>query len=216
MSEEQVELITSAISGDRMSQEELFQEYWDLIENVVRSKGVSDSDVDDIVNTTLMMAFEELEDFHRRDDVPIVAAFEGWLKTIAGNRVIDAVRYQRAIKRGGGWNKLSSNSQMLSSAADVVAFLQEDDETASRIIARREAEACLADALQYLREISEEKNNFYYEAFRLRFIEGLTNEETAIELKCNEGQVRNWIRTARNILRERIGGLTQFHSFRGL
>ena len=213
--QEREELILTAVGGDRIAQEELFQDYWDLIESVVRSKGASDSDVDDIVNTTLMMAFEDLPKYRPSEDAPPVAAFEKWLKTIAGNRVIDAVRLRKAVKRGGGWVQLTEQSQILTTSADVFAFLGASSDTASRVVARQEAHQCLEDALEFLRRESDEKQRNYYDAFRLRFLEGLTNEETAGELDCTDGQVRNWLRTARALLQERLGSLTMFLSSRG-
>lgn len=207
-------IIRKAVGGDRLAQNELFQEYWDLIESIVRMKTNNDLELDDLINTTLMMAFEDLPHFTIPDEVPLVAAFEKWLKVIAGNRVIDAARYRKAAKRGGGWKRISNDARVLSTNADVLDFLSADSETASRILAREEAVGMLTDALEYLKQKCDKNDKAYYEVVRLKFLEGLTDEEVAEELDCSTGQVRNYVRTATKLLREELGSFTLFLSNR--
>ena len=207
-------LLKKAVAGDEFAQQELLEEYMPLIKACLRTlvgqdRVSSDEDIDDVASTTCMEVFQKLPDFELREGG--LAGFEVWLKRIAEHRLFDARDRGQALKRGGDWNQVTpTDAAVLESINDVIDLFAADPMTASRKMARNEARTALEAALQYLKEVSDEKNRDYYEAFRLHFIEGLTVLEVAAELGSTDGVVRNLLRTACNLLKTHLGSLSLY------
>ena len=216
-------LLRKALLKDVVAQDELLQEYWDFVEQHLRNEAASPNDtvkldIESVVQETFLQVFQELSDggfVPPSNEQEALPAFEGWLRRIAMNRLIDARRMSEADKRGGGWRQVTnSEDAVLTSSQDVLDYLAQDNLTASRIVARKEAKSALESALMFLKEISDVQDKQYYDAFRLRFVEGRSIQEVAEELTCTEGQVRNLLRTAQNRLREHLGSLSLYISSR--
>ena len=223
MSAVQERLLKKALSGDDVAQHELLQEYWDFVERHLRIEASSPNDmakldIESVVQETVWQVSQELCDggFVPPDiETEMLPAFEGWLRRIATNRLIDARRTAEADKRGGGWNQITNSEDvLLSSSQDVLDYLAQDSLTASRIVARNEAKSALESALLFLKEISDEQDKQYYDAFRLCFVEGQTICEAADALDLTTGQVGHLVRTAKDRLREHLGSLSLYLSSR--
>jgi len=207
-------LLKKAVAGDEFAQQELLDEYLPFIKMhlqklVGKDRVSSDEDLDDVASTTCMEVFQRLPDFEFREGG--VAGFEKWLQRIAEHRLFDARGRGNALKRGGGWNPATpSDAAVLESINDVIDLFAADPMTASRKVSRNEARTALEAALQYLKEVSNEKSRDYYEAFRLHFIEGKTVPEVVEELGATDGVVRNLLRTACNLLQAHLGSLSLY------
>ena len=95
--------LRAAQAGDREALERLFTRYRDRVLQVVsillaRRRTDLSWDEEDVVQDTLLEAFRSLEEFEPRS----AGAFLHWLSRLAENNLRDAVRRQRARKRGGG------------------------------------------------------------------------------------------------------------------
>lgn len=222
--EERLKLLKKSVAGDVMAQEELVQEYLDFVNRHLQhaSHTSADSvslDLEGVGNETLKQAFQGLTNGEFKlsaNPEECMAAFEGWLRRIATNRLIDARRAAEADKRGGGRQQITSTEDvLLSSSQDVLDYLALDELTASRIVAQKEAKQALEEAFEFLKQVSEETGNQYYAAFSLHFVEGLSIQATATSLGLSEGQVRHLLRTAKNRLQEHIGSLSLYLSRKG-
>ena len=54
--------------------------------------------IEDILQATFVEVWKNITTFERDDD----EALFGWMATIANNKLIDRIRSERAVKRGGG------------------------------------------------------------------------------------------------------------------
>lgn len=214
-------LLKKALSGDDIAQHELLQEYWGFVERHVRDKAAvrvdtSQLDIESVVQETLWQVSDELRNggfTPPADELETLPAFEGWLRRVTMNRLIDARRFADAEKRGGSWHQVTGTDDvLLSSSQDVLDYLAQDSLTASRIVAVKEARNAVESALMFLKEISDEQDRKYYDAFRLCFVEGHTVQEAADALGLTTGQVGHLVRTAKEKLREHLGSLSLYLS----
>lgn len=126
-------------------------------------------------------------------------AFFRWLTAIAKQRVLDELRKRDRLKRGGGRRRISHvRGAVAGSTMTLLDLIAVDSKTPTRSIARREAAAELNDALAELATP-------YREALRLRYIDGLSVEETARRLGRTAGAVQNLCWRALQKLREALG-----------
>ncbi len=100
-SESTIRLVHAAQSGQRAALDLLFERYLPRVRQVValrlgRSVRIL-GDVDDVVQDALMKAFRGLQGFEERSE----GTFCNWLSRCAEAAVVDAVRHERARKRGG-------------------------------------------------------------------------------------------------------------------
>ncbi len=96
-------LLQAAKDGSRSAADRLFARFMDPVTQIVSlrlGKRRADllPDVEDIVQETLMDALRSLRGFHDRGD----KAFLHWLVRLAEHNVLDALKRQRALKRGEG------------------------------------------------------------------------------------------------------------------
>ncbi len=92
-------LVTLAASGDRTAQNQLLAELWPLIAAVVRarlSEAVRAIGAEDITQEAAMRMLQRLPTYRGLDD----GAFAAWVRAIAESALLDALRRDRAVKRG--------------------------------------------------------------------------------------------------------------------
>lgn len=224
MSGDRERMLNKALGGDQLAQEELIQEYMDFVElHLQHEVGAAGSsakiDLEGVVNVTLLQVFQGLS--NGEFTAPTVAsevipAFEGWLRRVATNRLIDARRIAEADKRGGGRQQITNSDEaLLTSSQDVLDYLAQDSLTASRVVARNEAKHALEQAFLFLKEISDDLGKQYFDAFHMHVVEERTLDEIAAALGITEGQVRNLLRTAKKRLQEQLGSLSLYLSRKG-
>jgi RNA polymerase sigma-70 factor (ECF subfamily) len=190
-------LLLAAVAGDECALERLLLERYDSLRAYLAPR-IPDSlrgliDADDILQQTFVEAFRDVSRFQPRS----LDAFAGWLKTIAEHRLLDAIKHQRRKKRGGDVKRVEASREQ-SSAVNLLAELEADGLTPSRVIAADEATALLQVNMARLPQQ-------YGDALRLRYLEGLNDEEAAARLGQSPDAVRGLCFRAKKKLREAMG-----------
>jgi RNA polymerase sigma-70 factor (ECF subfamily) len=142
-------LIQAAQTGDRDAEQELFARYLDRVRQIVGlrmgRKASELTELDDIVQETLLDAFVSLDRFEAKSE----GAFLNWLATLAENNVRDQVRRSQALKRGGGQVQPSGGSSVLHASA-FAGF----EATPSQVAVGHELQTRIEEALLALPERS--------------------------------------------------------------
>lgn len=154
--------------------------------------------VDDVLQHALVAAFLAIQDCAFADD----AALAGWLRRLADNSLIDAVRELEAAKRGGDRRRITNEipeqrfesflGQILSAGGSA---------TPSQSMARGETSALLR---QMLRRLPDE----YRMAVEMHDLEGKSIAEIAARMERSEGSVHMLRLRAHRRLREIMAGQT--------
>jgi RNA polymerase sigma-70 factor (ECF subfamily) len=148
----------------------------------------------DVLQDTYFEAFRRLADFRTEGTD---SAYR-WLVTIARNRVIDLVRMKRALKRGGGEgagrNVLQDGAFGEDSVVAMLAELAVYRRTPSRSAVLHELMAAIESAVERLPET-------YREVIRLRYLEGLSIEETSERMARTAGAIKQLCHRANKALR---------------
>lgn len=132
--------------------------------------------VDDVVQEAYVVVFQEIAAF--RPQGP--GSFYAWVATIAGRKLLDALKAQRTLKRGGDARRLDGELSASSSAVEWLEVLATYERTPSRSMAGREAISAIQTAIG---ELSPD----YREALRLRYVEGLPVAEAAERMQRTPG-----------------------------
>src|SRR5262245_7100749 len=150
------------IDGDELARRlESFRNYLRLLARAqfdLRLQGKLDPS--DLVQQTLMKAYEKRELFHGHDDAQRAA----WLRTLLAHTMIDAVRKFKLPQ--GGERERSLETALEQSSARLEAFLVDDPTSPSGRAERQERLVGLADALARLPEDQRR-------AIELRHLQGL-------------------------------------------
>ena len=191
----QQELLTQATSGDGVALQELLIEYYDQLAAYVAPRipvslraAVNE---DDILQQTYVEVIRQIDRFTPQHD----RSFYAWLKSIAHRRTLDAIRRQRAVKRGGQRvqvHKVSNSGR--SSVADLVDVLSAGSHTPSRSAARHEAVAAV-------RQVIDALPDDYHQAVQLRLLEGKSLQETATLMDRTPRAVQGLIDRAKKKMR---------------
>jgi RNA polymerase sigma-70 factor (ECF subfamily) len=171
-----VELVLAARSTP-LAFEQLYLRYADRLYRYAAGLSGSTSLADDIVNDTMMAAFEQLGRFD-----PARGSFAGWLFTIARRRVADDQRRLSRLRRALNRHGLSAT---------------EDDDPLSDMI-RSEDAARVRVALMHL-----PKND--RDVLLLRFVAELSGPEIATVLDISPGAVRVRLHRALGHLSSQLG-----------
>lgn len=127
---------------------------------------------------------------------------ERWLQTIAKNKLIDAVRKARSIKRGGQQSALETGTTELSG---FFSRLVADSRSPSREVSVKEAESAIRSALATLPDMERE-------AVQLRFIEGRTREQVASALHKTAPAVNSLLFRGLRMLKAELRSAARFFS----
>jgi RNA polymerase sigma-70 factor (ECF subfamily) len=141
-------------------------------------------DPQDVLNDTYFEAYRRFAEFDAGD----ADAVYRWLATIARHRLIDLVRAQRRLKRGGGRLRVGAGGQGVAAGGDdpVVALLHElavYERTPSMSAMRHELRAALERSIGRL-------SGPLREAIRLRHMSGLPFKEVAERMSRTERAVQ--------------------------
>ncbi len=159
-------------------------------------------DPEDIVQEAEIEVFCCIDAFEPRGP----NSFYRWLATIALSRLRDAIRGERAAKRGGGARVLTGAGPSIEdSTVALVDMLAGPDHTPSQSVARGEAIEAVETALS---EIPEH----YRRAIRLVRIEGRTVAEAAAQMGCTERAVHGLCRRGLEQLQDRLRSASRFFS----
>lgn len=155
--------------------------------------------VDDVVQEAYVVVFQEIAAFRPQGS----GSFYGWLATIAGRKLLDALKAQRTLKRGGNARRLTPDANSSASAIEWLEVLAAHERTPSRSMAGREA----IDAIQAaIVQLSPD----YREALRLRYVEGLPVSEAAERMRRTPGALCLLCHRGLRQLEEILGARSQF------
>ena len=205
----EAELVSRAVRGDRVALTTLLTQSRHALVRYVAERLPADVrgavDTDDIVQQTHVDVFGKFSQFHDRG----AGSFARWTATIALRRLRDAIRRQRALKRGGGVVHVPSGAAALEdSLIALLDWVEAPGHSPSRSIARREAMAAVQTAL-------DELPPDYREALWKVNVEGIGVAAAAQAMGRSERAVHNLCYKARNRLRELLGARDRYLSSRG-
>lgn len=161
-------LVEKARAGDRDSLSTLFEKHQRRLAVLIYFKlspeSRRDSEIEDILQETLLRAFKDLNGFAYRSP----GSFVRWLSSIADHVIVDRLRYLSRDKRAGA--ELRFRSETNPAGPDPA-----DSRTPSRIFAQREQ---FAHLLELLAQLPPD----YREALLMAKFEGLSTREIAARL----------------------------------
>ena len=191
-------LIDEAVAGDGAALERLLLDHYVPLSNYISTR-LPDSiqatiGVEDIVQQTFTRVFQSIANYEPREE----ATFLTWLKSIADNRIRDAIRAQVRKKRGGDYRRLEPlNCSKGARATELIDFFFADEHTPSRSLARREAIQAIQIGLAGLPEE-------HRRAVQLHYFEGLSLEKTAEQMNRTPGSVRGLLQRAKKKMSEAL------------
>lgn len=196
-------LITRAVAGDRPSLERLLLAEYVHLERHIRAclPGELQSivGVEDILQQTFVCAYRSIHDYQLRNS----GYFHAWLRAIADHRIQDSLRSERRKKRGGDQRILRGCDD--SSMRAIVELISGSVRTPSQSVAVHEATQALQVALAGLPDDQRD-------AIRLRFLDGLSLEETATRMRRTTNAVRGLVHRAKQALRDAMGRSSRWFS----
>jgi RNA polymerase sigma-70 factor (ECF subfamily) len=200
------ELLGRAVGGDRAAIQQLLLLHHDRIVAAIAGKVPADLHAvlaaEDVCQDAYVAAFRQITSFRPHNE----EAFRRWLMTIAERKLVDAIRAQRAAKRGGGRRaEVPASDPQASSVIELLDAVAVHERTPSRSAAHREMVLHVQNALDSLKEE-------YRDALRLHYIENLTVAEAAERMDRTQGAVRMLCSRGLRKLAEAIGDPARFFS----
>jgi RNA polymerase sigma-70 factor (ECF subfamily) len=197
------QLAAKAVAGDEVALSKLlFRHHEQLVADI---SGRLPADLqgsvsaEDVVQEAYVVAFQRIASFNPQDH----ARFYAWLATIARNRLMDAVKAQRAAKRGGGRMAVANLSTDDEEMVHMLEVLAAHSRTPSRSAAGHEAAEAVARAL-------EDLPKDYGEVLRLRYVDALPVAEIAERMQRTDGAVHMLCHRGLQALRLALGDTTKF------
>ena len=179
----ETDILARACRGDSAALTELLQYHTPTLYSELQTK-IPDRlrsllAVDDILQETFTDVFLSIGGFVSRGD----GAFAAWLRKLAQNNLLEAIRGLDADKRGGG-RRPASIGVGSDAATDLIGVLlpAASQTTPSQHLSRQETQSSLAAALAEL-------PLHYRMAIQHYDLEGRTIDETAAALNCSPGGV---------------------------
>lgn len=136
-------------------------------------------------------------------------AFRRWLSVIALRKLRDAIRAQRAAKRGGAVQAGAAAATGESSVVALLDLVAIHERTPSRSAARRE----LVSAVQ--KAVAELKPE-HRDVIRYRYMQGLSVAETAAQMDRSPGAIMKLAERALAALADGMGDLGRYQSTGGV
>ncbi len=200
------QLAAKAVAGDEAALSKLLFIHCERLIAEISSKLPDDLQgsvsAEDIVQEAFVVAFQRIGSFDPQDH----EHFYPWLATIARNRLMDAIKAQRAAKRGGGRRAVADAPT--SDDEDMVRLLEvlaAHSRTPSRSAAGHEAAQAVERALIELPEN-------YREALRLRYVDAMPVAQIAERMNRSEGSVHMLCHRGLQALRLALGDSASFLS----
>jgi RNA polymerase sigma-70 factor (ECF subfamily) len=150
---------------------------------------------DDLIQETFAKAVRGISGLRQATPAVLVA----WLKAIADHELCDALRTQKAQKRGPGRQIVVGGADpRRSSLADLACLLSDHGDSPSKNLARQEAVRAVQVGLAGLPEPQRD-------AIRLRYLDGKSVSETAAKMRRTPDAVRGLVHRAKQSLRTALG-----------
>jgi len=180
--------------GDEPARQELLDRYRDFLRRMVEvrldRRLAARVDASDVVQETLVEASRRLDDYLRERPLP----FFGWLRQLAGERMIDMHRRHVVSQRRSVMREHRDSEPVDASADELVRRLLAGDTSPSQHVIRKERHEQLRKALGALTDRDRE-------IVLMRHLEHLSTAEIAGALEISESAVKS--RLLRALLRMR-------------
>jgi RNA polymerase sigma-70 factor, ECF subfamily len=201
------QLAAKAVAGDEVALSTLLFSHHERLVAEIGSKLPRDLQgsvsAEDVVQEAYVVAFQRIASFNPQDH----ERFYPWLAAIARNRLMDAVKAQRAAKRGGGRVAVTGEQTDDEEMVQLLEVLAVHTKTPSRSAADHEAARAVERALG---DLSED----YKEALRLRYLEALPVAQIAARLNRSEGAVHMLCHRGLQAMRVALGDTSRFFTKR--
>jgi RNA polymerase sigma-70 factor (ECF subfamily) len=196
------QLIALAKAGQRLAFERLLVRHQDRLAERIKvrmpARLRATLDEEDILQETFAEGWHRFAAF-----VPAGEdALFRWLARIAEHRLLNALKAQRAAKRGGRRRQVVGLDDDLT---QVLSLMGVHQRTPSRSVANREALHAVQAALPGLK-------SDHHEVLRLRFLEGVSIADTATRMNRSEWAVHKLTARALASLRAELGDAARFLS----
>jgi RNA polymerase sigma-70 factor (ECF subfamily) len=191
-------LIDRAHGGDEAARQQLLERYRDYLRRMVAvrldRRMAARVDASDVVQETLVEAARRLDDYLRERPLP----FYGWLRQLAGERIIDTHRRHVTAQRRSVALERRAPDLPDASADELVQRLFADNTSPSNHLMRQERHERLKGALASLPPRDRE-------VLVMRHLEQLSTAEIAAMLEISEPAVKSRLLRALIRMRERMG-----------
>jgi RNA polymerase sigma-70 factor (ECF subfamily) len=168
------ELIDKCKKGDRKAQEQLYRQYSNILFGICLKYSRNKTEAEDSLHDSFMTIFEKIGQYKSK------GSFEGWIKRITINIVLQKYRKEEYLK--------------------VVSDNVEEEV---------EVESVYTDiGLQTLLKYIQELPNKYRMTFNLYVLDGYTHKEISSILGTSTGTSKSNLARARMILKEKIENKT--------
>ena len=164
------ELIDKCKKGDRKAQEQLYRQYSNILFGICLKYSRNKSEAEDSLHDSFMTIFEKIGQYKSK------GSFEGWIKRITINTVLQKYRKEEYLK------VVSDN-------------IEEEVEVASGY-----TDIGLQTLLKYIQELP----NKYRMTFNLYVLDGYSHKEISSMLGTSAGTSKSNLARARMILKEKI------------
>lgn len=154
---------------------------------------------DDLLQEVWITAFRRV---HERDALDI-QTFEAWLMSIANQRLVDAMRGELAVKRGG--RVRVQQAAQASSLLNLFRRIASSQKTPSKVVRDRET-------IDQVRQVIESLPERERQAVWLRHIDGQSYEAIAESLQCTVPMIRGVLARGIRRMRQRMSDAAQFLS----
>lgn len=169
------ELIDKCKKGDRKAQEQLYRQYSRVLFGICLKYSRNKTEAEDNLHDSFMTIFEKIGQYKSR------GSFEGWIKRITVNTVLQKYRKEEYLK-----------------------VVSDNIEAAEVKIESKHADIGLQTLLKYIQELP----NKYRMTFNLYVLDGYTHKEISAMLGTSPGTSKSNLARARMILKEKIENKT--------
>jgi RNA polymerase sigma-70 factor (ECF subfamily) len=200
------ELVRRAKSGDELALTLLLTWCHDRLRQGLARRVPRDLsgilDADDILQEAQVAACRNLSGFKPQGP----DAFYRWVATIALRRLRNAIKAQRAAKRGAG--RSGGMGMREESVVALLELMSSPERSPSQKAARIEAAQAVQDALEQL-------PTAYRQAVQLVYIDGLSVADAAVAMGRSERAVHNLCFKSKKYLGDLLGSASRFMSRSG-
>ena len=203
------DLLQRAIAGDTVAVTVLLARYYERLHAQIARKIPRDLqasvDAEDILQETQVQVYRHVETFEPQGS----DAFYRWVATIALRRLRNAIKRQRAAKRGAGRRGVTGGDAVAEdSVITLLELMAGPEKTPSRVATRQEAIQAVQAALAHLPQD-------YRMAVQLVYIEGRSVADAAAEMGRTNRAIHNLCHKAKKHLQGLLGSASRYFSSSG-
>ncbi len=166
----QKELINQCKKGDRKAQERLYRQYANILFGICLKYSRNKTEAEDNLHDSFMTIFDKIGQYRSK------GSFEGWIKRITVNTVLQKYRKEAYLK------VVNEHTEIISE------------------VETNETDIDLDTLLKYIQELP----NKYRLTFNLYVLDGYSHKEISTMLGTSPGTSKSNLARARMILKEKI------------